>query len=202
MGQCKVCGKNVDDKYELCFTCHEKVISNDSSDEITTEDISSLSYQKLKFHKDVIKGRIAETLIEELFLAMDWNVFRYGMENTVPGVVRLLKGVQSEVADNIRRMPDFVVQDKNGECYFIEVKFRSNGEFFYSDLKPDYPYRNAYIVLVSKKHIKCISVKELKRENKISPDNRYFLGDREEFDLDRDTIIKFCKFAEKLFDQV
>jgi len=44
----------------------------------------------------MIKGRIAETLIEELFLSLDYNVFRYGMENTVPGIMHLLKGVRSD----------------------------------------------------------------------------------------------------------
>ena len=42
--------------------------------------------------------------------SLGYNVFRYGMENTVPGIMDLLKGVRSDVAYNIRRMPDFVVQ--------------------------------------------------------------------------------------------
>ena len=50
----------------------------------------------------MIKARIAETLIEELFLSMEWGVFRYGMENTIPGVMTLLKGVRSDVAENIK----------------------------------------------------------------------------------------------------
>lgn len=42
------------------------------------------------------------------------------MENTVPGVMELLKGVRSDVANNIRRMPDFVVQ-KGKEVYFVVI---------------------------------------------------------------------------------
>ena len=74
----------------------------------------------------MIKGRIAETLVEELFLSLRWNVFRYGMENTVPGIVKLLKGVRSEVAETIKKMPDFIIQNpKTDEVFFIEVKFRA-----------------------------------------------------------------------------
>ena len=50
----------------------------------------------------MIKGRIAETLIEELFLSLGFNVFRYGMENTVPGIMKLLKGVIAEEINNRR----------------------------------------------------------------------------------------------------
>jgi len=49
-------------------------------------------------------------VIKELFLSLGYNVFRYGMENTVPGIMELLKGVRGDVATNIRRMPDFVIQ--------------------------------------------------------------------------------------------
>jgi len=57
----------------------------------------------------MIKGRIADTLVEELFLSQGYSVFRYGMENTIPGIMDLLKGVRSDVAHDIRTMPDFVI---------------------------------------------------------------------------------------------
>ena len=120
------------------------------------------------YHEGMIKGRIAETLIEELFLALGYNVFRYGMENTVPGIMKLLKGVRSDVAFNIRRMPDLVIQ-KDKEVYFIEVKFRASESFSRKDLPKNYPYQNAYFIIVSKKHIKCISYEELEEGKEISP---------------------------------
>ena len=149
----------------------------------------------------MIKGRIAETLIEELFLALGYNVFRYGMENTVPGIMELLKGVRSDVANNIRRMPDFVVQNGK-DVYFVEVKFRANEEFSYKDLPKDYPYRNAFIIIVSKKHIKCITIQELEEGKEISPTSKNYLGNRKEFELDKQTIIDFCDFAVKFFKEV
>ena len=151
----------------------------------------------------MIKGRIAETLIQELFLSLGYNVFRDGMENTIPGIMDLLKGVRSDVSDQIKRMPDFVVQNPNTKSvYFIEVKFRASGEFKYKDLPKDYPYENAYIVLVSKKHIKCITISELKEGKEISSTSKNYLGSRKEFDLDKAIIRDFCSFAIKFFENV
>jgi hypothetical protein len=151
----------------------------------------------------MIKGRIAETLIQELFLQLKYNVFRYGMENTIPGIMELLKGVKSEVAEEIKRMPDFVVQNpKNGEVYFVEVKFRASESFKITDLPKNYAWENAYFIIVSKKHIKCITFQELQEGKEISPESRNYLGNRKEFDLDKDIIIAFCQFAIKFFENV
>jgi hypothetical protein len=50
------------------------------------------------------------------------------MKNTIAILMQLLKGVKSVVTEEIRGMPDFVVQNpKTNEVYFIEVKFRANG---------------------------------------------------------------------------
>jgi len=151
----------------------------------------------------MIKGRIAETLIQELFLSLGYNVFRYGMENTIPGIMELLKGVKSEVAEEIKRMPDFVIQNpKTAEVFFIEVKFRSSENFNLKDLPKGYPYDNVFIILVSKKHIKCITVDELKGGKEISPTSTNYLGSRKEFDLDKKVIIDFCNFAVQFFENV
>ncbi|MBR9706640.1 hypothetical protein GOV14_06415 [Candidatus Pacearchaeota archaeon] len=167
---------------------------------------NSMSKKDMYSKENMIKGRIAETLIEELFLYLGYNVFRYGMENTVPGVMGLLKGVRSDVADNIRRMPDFVIQsnsgENKGEVYFIEVKFRASEEFSIKNLPKNYPFENCYFILVSKKHIKCISYKELQAGKVISPKSQNYLGSRKEFALDKKVIIEFCNFAVKFFENV
>ena len=167
---------------------------------------NSMPKKDMYSKENMIKGRIAETLIEELFLYLGYSVFRYGMENTVPGVMNLLKGVRSDVADNIRRMPDFVIQsnegENKGEVYFVEVKFRKSEEFSIKDLAKEYPFENCYFILVSKKHIKCITYKELKEGKVISPKSQNYLGKRKEFELDKNVIIEFCNFAVKFFENV
>jgi hypothetical protein len=166
-------------------------------------DENGISKKDSIFVENMIKGRIAETLIEELFLYLGYSVFRYGMENTVPGIMKLLAGVRNDVATNIRRMPDFVVQNpSNGEVFFIEVKFRRSESFKFNDLDKDYPYENCYFVVVSKRHIKCITYQELKEGKEITPNSHNYLGNRKEFELDKDVIIHFCDFAVKFFDVV
>jgi hypothetical protein len=170
--------------------------------DVETKEIG-LSDKEKTYRYNMIKGRIAETLIQELFLSLGYNVFRYGMENTIPGIMELLKGVRSEVATEIRRMPDFVVQNPtNKHVFFVEVKFRANGEFSLKDLPKNYPFTNAYIILVSKKHIKCITVEELIAGEEITPSTRNYLGNRKEFDLAKDVIIDFCSFAIQFFESV
>ena len=180
-----------------------------------------VEHNKLLYESDLVKAfvgdrsalqdEIAETQREELFLSLRYNVYRYGMENTVPGVMKLLKGVRGDVADNIRRMPDFVVQHpKTNEVFFIEVKFRRSGKFDKTDdyftknnkSIQDYPYVNAYFIVVTKKHIKCLTYDELEKGDQILPLSKNFLSKRTEFGLDRKVIIKFCKFAVKFFKEV
>ncbi len=213
MPECRNCGEYTKFKNGLCTDCYKEQKSENSANNKEQEDsedssngqvrLSGLSDKDYNFRYGMIKGRIAETLIQELFLSLNYNVFRYGMENTIPGIMELLKGVRSDVAKEIRRMPDFVIQNpKTKEVHFIEVKFRASGEFKYKDLPKEYPYENAFIIVVSKKHIKCLTVEELNGGSEITPGSKNYLGSRKEFDLDKVTIIDFCKFAVQFFDSV
>ena len=157
--------------------------------------------KEIEYRENMVKARIAETLIEELFLQLGYSVFRYGMENTVPGIMNLLKGVRSDVATDIKRMPDLVVQ-KDKDVYFVEVKFRKNEKFEFNDLPKDYPYENCFFIIVSKKHIKCLNYNDLKEGKKINPSCHNYLGSRKEFDLNKEVIINFCNFAVKFFENV
>ena len=82
------------------------------------------------------------------------------------------------------------------------MKFRASEIYSKDDLPKNYPYFNAYIVLESKKHIKCITVEELEGGKEISPRSMNYLGSRKEFDLDKEMILSFCEFAVKFFENV
>ncbi|MCX6182615.1 MAG: hypothetical protein NT150_11885 [Bacteroidetes bacterium] len=202
MAECTKCGSYTKFEKGLCTKCFYDKNGKSNVDKYE-DDESGLSDKEHDYRYGMIKGRIAETLIQELFLSLGYNVFRYGMENTIPGIMELLKGVRSDVAQEIRRMPDFVMQNpKTKEVYFVEVKFRANGEFSFKNLPKNYPYENAYLILVSKKHIKCITVKELQEGKEITPTSQNYLGKRKEFDLDKEVIIDFCNFAVQFFENV
>ncbi len=209
MAECIQCGSYTKFEKGLCLKCyHEKNNKEEKKENNVTAQNNEatsigLSDRDKNYRYNMIKGRIAETLIQELFLQLKYNVFRYGMENTIPGIMDLLKGVKSEVAEEIKRMPDFVIQNpKNAEVYFVEVKFRASEKFTLKDLPKDYAWENAYFIIVSKKHIKCITYSELQEGKEISPESRNYLGNRKEFDLDKEIIVAFCEFAIKFFENV
>ena len=205
MAKCIQCGSYTKFEKGLCYDCYSEKKGNGINKSNDSHDDLGLTDKEHYFKYNIIKGRIAETLIEELFLSLEYNVFRYGMENTIPGVMKLLKGVRSDVADDIKKMPDFVIQNpKNNSVYFVEVKFRASGEFGIKDLEKgkDYPYENAFIILVSKKHIKCLTYQELKDGKTFSSTSHNYLGNRKEFDLDKEVIKEFCDFAIQFFENV
>jgi hypothetical protein len=209
MPECTICGDYTKFEGGLCYSCYRTENNHSKGTNTFVEEIdeeissSGLSEKDRNYRYNMIKGRIAETLVQELFLSLGYNVFRYGMENTIPGIMELLKGVRSDVSKQIRRMPDFVIQNpQSKEVYFIEVKFRANETFVISDLPKNYPYENAYFILVSKKHIKCITYEELKEGKEITSTSRNYLGSRKEFDLQKDVIIDFCNFAVQFFEGV
>lgn len=200
MPNCVKCGSYTKFNGGLCTSCYYE---KDEKIELQLKNTDGLSDKDYNYRYGMIKGRIAETLIQELFLSLGYNVFRYGMENTIPGIMELLKGVRSDVAQEIRRMPDFVIQNpRTKDVHFVEVKFRANGEFRYVDLPKDYPYENAFIIVVSKRHIKCLSVGDLKGGEEITQTSKNYLGNRKEFDLDKQVIVDFCEFAVQFFISV
>jgi hypothetical protein len=198
MAECTQCGEYTKFNGGLCYSCYQGKDEVASSPKAAKQEAKDNSWVY-----NLIKGRIAETLVEELFLSLGFQVFKYGMENTIPGIMDLLKGVKDEVAMEIKRMPDLVVY-KDGRAHFIEVKFRASESFQIKDLdkKGDYPYQNALIVVVSKKHIKCISYQELASGKEITPTCQNYLGKRKEFDTDKDKIIEYCQYAVKFFENV
>ena len=204
MAECVKCGEYTKFDGGLCFSCYKEEKSEKQANEKESNSKTGIK----KANKDnpwtsgVIKGRIAETIVEELFRSLGFQVFSYGMENSIPGIKDLLRGVRGDVAKNIRQMPDFVVF-KDDQAHFIEVKFRASGELKLSDVEKygKYPFENALFVLVTKKHIKCISYKELNEGQSITSAGRnHMLGSRKEFETDKKKIIEYCTYAVKFFD--
>lgn len=155
------------------------------------------------FSHQAIKGRVAETIIRELFLAHDFNVFDYGMERSVPGIAELTRKTDGPVKNRIATMPDFVVQDKrNNRLHFVEVKYRASGNFSIDDIKGDYPWPHAYFIVVSKEHVKCLTYKQLAAGKSISPTCNNLLIVRKDLGLDRKLIVQFGQLANRFFTGV
>ncbi|MEX2597383.1 MAG: hypothetical protein WEC59_10685 [Salibacteraceae bacterium] len=205
MAECINCGEYTKFNGGLCYSCYKKEGKSNkvavAEKETDNKGVARSEKNENPWISGVIKGRIAETIIEELFRSLDFQVFSYGMENSIPGIKDLLKGVRGDVSKNIRQMPDFVVF-KDSQAHFIEVKYRASGELKLKDIDKygDYPFENALFVLVTKKHIKCISYKELSEGKEITSTSQNYLGKRKEFDTDKDLIVEYCQYAVKFFE--
>jgi hypothetical protein len=81
------------------------------------------------FVKDLIKGKIAEIIFEQMFRESgQYTILHSGYEYTLPELAQYqhLAEVKA-VIENIRNAPDFVLisQDKK-EVHLVEVKYRSH----------------------------------------------------------------------------
>lgn len=154
------------------------------------------------FHYRIIKARVAETIIKELFQANGYIVYEYGMEKTLPNILGKIQDQDTEIAKSIRSMPDFVVQNaKDGKLDYVEVKYRKKGAFGLGDLISDYPYKNAIFIIVSKTAIQVCSFHQLD-EGDYLPEKGYDLIDSELFELSRESVRKYTAYIQSFFDGI
>ncbi len=84
-----------------------------------------------------LKGRMAEQLVYDLLRQSGNEVYRIGMEFSLPENERVRTALSKSalVGDRIRSTPDFLVIDKLGTAHLVEVKFRWNPEGHETDYK-------------------------------------------------------------------
>ncbi|MEK6917929.1 MAG: hypothetical protein AABW51_03180 [Nanoarchaeota archaeon] len=184
--KCK-CGNYKGAEFEFCYNCYKNLKLDKPQ-------------KKTKINDSSIKGRLAEAIIEEMFISMGYRVFRFGMENTIPGFAEMIRekaGTRiSQVKEQIRKMPDFIVV-KDSNIAYVEVKYRTSGNFDFNkeyNKKGGYPYKNAYFILVTPNHIKIQRASELEKE-----EDFVYLGDCKDFETDREIILQYIEFCKKFF---
>jgi hypothetical protein len=79
---------------------------------------------------NIIKGRIAEALVEELLKTCGNNVYRFGYESLLQNLVQSDSNFdrRTKNGQQVRSIPDFVVVSACGKPTFVEVKFRWDPE--------------------------------------------------------------------------
>lgn len=81
---------------------------------------------KVNFSKQLIKGRIAEMIFEQMLRdAGGFTVLGFGYEKIIPELARRQATVEAErTMEIIRRAPDFaVIRHENNRVYLVEVKY-------------------------------------------------------------------------------
>lgn len=85
--------------------------------------------------ENMIKGRIAEAIIEELLKASGNDVYRFGYESILQNLVQRGSNFdhRNKNAHQVKSIPDFVVLNAEGNNFFLEVKFRARPEWLLRD---------------------------------------------------------------------
>ncbi len=80
------------------------------------------------YAESMLKGRMAETLVEEMLKKCGNQVYRFGYESTLQNLTQLEAKFDkhTEVSERMRAIPDFIVIDGDGKPAFVEVKFRKD----------------------------------------------------------------------------
>lgn len=153
-----------------------------------------------KFNINSLKGRIAENLIQDLFINSGYNIFNYGLERIHPTLSKTLRNNNFKTGKALRFMPDFVVQSaQSGDLFYLEVKFRASGEFAFDETYKDYPYKNAWFVIVSPAKIQCMHYKRLSQGFALSPATTYPLSGVKSFHIPPALLTEYEQYAAELF---
>jgi len=78
------------------------------------------------FNESKLIGNSAENIIEFLINSMpNWKCVRFGVENHIMDLKKIVKDKINPITNKIKSMPDFVAfNSETGEAFFVEAKFR------------------------------------------------------------------------------
>ncbi len=107
--------------------------------------------------ENILKGKIAENLVEEMLKKAGNKVFRFGAEESVKNLIGSEKNIdrETEIGRKIASVPDFVVISQMKKPVFVEVKFRTDPEALEEQLLLEKDYLEKFwesrIILVTNK---------------------------------------------------
>ena len=85
-----------------------------------------MTYDPIGFSRKLVKGKIAETLFEQMLRDTgSFTILAFGYESVLPELAHRQHDIQAEeTMEIIRRAPDFaVIDNKSHEVYLIEIKY-------------------------------------------------------------------------------
>jgi hypothetical protein len=95
--------------------------------DITDEDLIEIEIEKARdttFNINLLKGKLAQDIIETIFLEFGYEVYPYGYESYFTNIIRhLRKEPTNRSVRKVRATPDLFVYDRLKNIgYFLEVK--------------------------------------------------------------------------------
>ena len=187
--------------------------------------------EDLRFKYKLLKGRIAENIVQELFIEAGYFVRKFGIESVDPTLSQMLSRSLDNQTKQIRKTPDFIIADikkdhTKNKAYYVETKFRYNGSLSYNDvyrfLSEDFIWKDCLFMIVTDSEFHCISRKELEEEFEqntekeiqnnirrgsinLKKNPQYLLSNRKEFTIHEKDLLFFkelsAHYFEKLFNR-
>lgn len=90
--------------------------------------------QQIKFARNLVKGKIVETLFAQMLRSTgEFTVLEFGYEKVIPELVQQGYTEDNETLETLRTAPDFAVINRSTkEVHLIEVKYRKS--FYQKDV--------------------------------------------------------------------
>jgi len=161
-----------------------------------------------EFYYNLVKGRIAENIAQEMLVKMGYSVEKFGVENSAPQITKFLSGYKnSAVIKQINNMPDFLCfKNENFRPFFAEVKYRHNAIIQKVELERYCEYPELVFIIFSKYEIFCIQYcQEIIRNDEIRLDKGMKLIDSPIFSFsedDKKIIHNFKQIAVNIFEKI
>lgn len=105
----------------VCITCAREILQITDKDLIREERLTSI---QTDFQINLLKGRLAQVIIEAIFREFGYEVYPYGYESNLTNIVKFMrKGSANIPVRKIRATPDLFVYDRElNDGFLLEIK--------------------------------------------------------------------------------
>lgn len=152
----------------VCITCAKQIL------EITEEDLireERLTRRETEFQINLLKGRLAQVVIETIFQEFGYEVYPYGYESYLTNIIKFMRKPNANIpVRKIRATPDIFVYDRElNDGFFIEIKATNTPDetsFWISKFTLDtyntyWPEAILIIYCLSSMNIYCRQIKDI-----------------------------------------
>jgi DNA-directed RNA polymerase subunit RPC12/RpoP len=108
----------------VCITCARKMLGISDEDLVREERSTKI---ETEFQINLLKGRLAQVVIEAIFQEFGYVVYPYGYESHLTNIIKSMRKGKANIAvSKMRATPDlFVYDQEKNEGFSLEVKATS-----------------------------------------------------------------------------
>lgn len=106
----------------VCITCAREILGISDEDLIREERLTKKI--ETEFQINILKGSLAQVIIETIFQEFGYEVYPYGYESYLTNIIKFMKRGDANIpVRKVRATPDLFVYDRElNNGYFLEVK--------------------------------------------------------------------------------